>query len=153
MDILLTALALAALAGCFLAYTRCQRCADDAADDLRRCDELALKLRGELARITALEGGYEQLHSQHRKLAGKFYARDYYDRQHDLDNAPPGITAPQLLTPACENWAAAQLEGPKSKAAACECGYCLAQRAARAREKAAILAARQPLQKPVNGGE
>jgi hypothetical protein len=57
----------------------------------------------------------------------------------------------KLEQTACENWTAAQLEGPRSKAATCECAYCLRQRAARAAEKAAILAERNRAK--ANGSE
>jgi hypothetical protein len=38
----------------------------------------------------------------------------------------------------CENFALAQLEGPTSAAASCECDYCVSMREARSRVKAAL---------------
>jgi hypothetical protein len=68
---------------------------------------------------------------------------------------PPPVTeiAPSFDPHAqtCDNWLAAQLEGPRSKAAACMCAYCLSARAARAAEKAAILAERNRAK--ANGSE
>jgi hypothetical protein len=66
---------------------------------------------------------------------------------------PPPVTQiePELTSPVCDNWLAAQLEGPRSKSAACMCAYCLAARAARAAEKAAILAERNRAK--ANGSE
>ena len=51
----------------------------------------------------------------------------------------------------CDNWCLAQLEGPRSPAAECQCTYCLTQRASRAREKARILAERNRAK--ANGSE
>lgn len=65
---------------------------------------------------------------------------------------PPPVTEFEVdLTGTCENWLAAQLEGPRSKAAACECAYCLRARAERAAEKSRILAERNRAK--ANGSE
>ena len=160
MDILFTALALACLVGCFLAVTHAAQHAERAHSHVHRAEGLALTLRAERDRLTVLERDTEALRRELRKLSGKFYASQreaendleaqrYFDRTAIPASVLPG-NAP--TTAVCENYAAAQLEGPSSKAAKCECLYCMTRRNARAAEKAAILAARAAT-KPVNGGE
>lgn len=119
MDILLTAIALAALVGCFLCFTRSQRYADDAHAAYQRAEAVALKLRAERDRVTVLERDTEALRRELRKLGGKFYAsiRDQVVPVEELhDERDPG--------PVCENWLRAKLDGPTSIAASCECDYC-----------------------------
>lgn len=160
MNILFTAIQLLLVFASFGAMWMAGRWADvallarhNAADDIA-------KLKAERDRVTVLERDTEALRRELRKLSGKFYASQR-DAENDLDAQRyyerTGIPASVLpgnapTTAVCENYAAAQLEGPSSKAAKCECLYCMTRRNARAAEKAAILAARAAT-KPVNGGE
>lgn len=95
------------------------------------CAHAEARLLQQRGRIVGLEGALESLHAQHRKLAGRVYADEYWSGQRpeqpQLDVQPGEI---------CENFRAAQREGPTSPAASCECGYCVAARAARAQLRA-----------------
>jgi len=108
----------------------------------------ATKLRLARETVHEVELAVESLRKQLASLRGKFYA---------TKEAPPLVVQPGLPQPgdlpACDNWLAAQLEGPRSRAAACDCRYCLEQRHHRAQQKAAILAARAAPSRPVNGSE
>lgn len=93
---------------------------------------------GLLSRISQLEQGLENLIGQHRRLSGKFYQMQ--DRVSERDTEPEPsheYDAVQVVT--CENFLAAQIEGPMSKAARCDCAYCNWQRAERARTRATLL--------------
>lgn len=124
MDILLTAIALVALVGCFLAFTRSQRYADDAHAAYQRAEAVALKLRAERDRVTVLERDTEALRRELRKLGGKFYAsiRDQVVPVDELLDEPVRPISPPGVV--CENWLRAKLDGPMSPAASCECDYC-----------------------------
>lgn len=157
MNILFTALALAAFCGCLLALQRALKAADLAHGHYLKAEAQTLTLKAERDRVTVLERDTEALRRELRKLGGKFYAslRERTEEDHDLD-AQRFFERQNVLplpeTKPCDNWLAAQTEGPHSKAARCECLYCMTQRRIRATEKAAILAARAAT-KPVNGGE
>ena len=110
----------------------------------------SLSLARGLTRLSALDDLIDVLDQQHRKLAGRFYVslrRDRVPNLHEewqplpgnggdlgrgLDTRPPN-------GPVCENWSLAQLEGPKSAAARCECEYCESMRRARRAVKAALV--------------
>lgn len=154
MNILFTALALAAFCGCLLALQRALKAADLAHGHYLKAEAQTLTLKAERDRVTVLERDTEALRRELRKLGGKFYASlreaDFTYASPDHDARQQSLQLPD--TKPCDNWLAAQTEGPHSKAARCECLYCMTQRRIRATEKAAILAARAAT-KPVNGGE
>lgn len=143
MEILLTALSLAALCGCFLAFTRTQRVADEASMWARSAEKSALALKSERDRITVLERELDALRRELRKLSGKFHAsqREVPDdiqeaefRRKQIDFVP--YTAPLGV---CENWLLAQRDGPRSEAASCDCEYCVAQREQRAQLRKSLV--------------
>jgi len=108
---------------CYVAY-RASQYAD-------RADHEAKRLRNMIGRLTALEGSHESLYAQHRKLAGKFHAQKWAaEQQVELDDEPPAVSKP--LPNICDNWRIAQIEGPRSEAAKCECSFCTQARAQRA---------------------
>ncbi|HET9350979.1 MAG TPA: hypothetical protein VFO02_06550, partial [Burkholderiales bacterium] len=164
MNILFTALALAAFCGCLLALQRALKAADLAHGHYLKAEAQTLTLKAERDRVTVLERDTEALRRELRKLSGKFYAsrRDmpfcgHADRDGNgvcryCGDREPSRAEQLVATKPCDNWIAAQTEGPRSEAARCECLYCMTQRRIRATEKAAILAARAAT-KPVNGGE
>lgn len=135
MHILLTALAAIAFIGCLLAYTRSQREADKAARMHDLVHQRALKLQEALARITAAEREIDTLRRELRKLSGKFYAAER-ERESAAEFAAQveyveGEAVPLNTPTFCANYGQAQIEGPRSKAAACECEYCVEMRARR----------------------
>ena len=66
----------------------------------------------------------------------------------DLD---PVLETSAQAAAGCENWNLAKLEGPRSKAAQCQCELCVTARITRASEKQRILAERNRAR--ANGGE
>lgn len=104
--------------------------AQEARQSWRDAEALCVKLRAERDRVTVAERELDALRRELRKLSGKFYAmqRDL-DVIEELDEQRPATI--QELMPVCENWELAKQAGPGSKAAACDCLYCLAQRAQR----------------------
>lgn len=83
----------------------------------------AAKLNQMQGRVIALEGAIEQLSAQQRKLSGKFYQ----ERQKPIQIPETAIVEPAF----CANFAQAQIEGPTSTPARCECAYCTMRRAQR----------------------
>jgi hypothetical protein len=78
------------------------------------------------ARVMTMDALLESLQHQQRKLSGRFYA--------NLAKEFEVIVTPQTPAPkVCANWAEAQLEGPQSTFASCECDYCSVMRAERER--------------------
>lgn len=119
--------------------------AQEARQSWRDAEALSVKLRAERDRITVAERELDALRRELRKLSGKFYAsqreRDDWidaDESHRslVDQAIDAISA---QVPVCQNWLLAKQEGPSSDAAKCECLYCNAQRADRARTRAALV--------------
>lgn len=102
------------------------------------------RFRGSAARLTAAEGDLAALSLSHRKLSGKLYGYIGSARAEEAGNQtrPERSDAPVDPSGAsrdvCENWHAAQLEGPRSRAAKCECAYCEAMRAYRRSLKVAL---------------
>lgn len=133
MNILLTALSLVCLIGCFLAYTRAQKEADTAEAWRNNIETNALKLRTELPRLTAAEREIETLRRELRKLSGKFYASQREEIEIADTYASDPIATHNLVP--CDNYAIAQREGPNSKAAKCECDYCTRRRKEKAEFK------------------
>lgn len=120
----------------FVAWANAQRANDAQA----ACARAAGKLNAMAGRVIALEGALESLTAQHRKLSGKFHAKN------SETPAPPdvGLAPAELRTPAppfCANWHDGQRDGPMSEAASCECDYCSEMRFRRNQMKLDLLAA------------
>lgn len=125
------------LACAFVAYRESR--AAEAAES--RIEKRLAALAGITARVSAVEASFESLRLQHQKLHGKFHAtlRELEDEREAAFNrvAEPqreDWEQPQPPLPfeaVCENYAAAQREGPGSPAAECQCAYCLRRRAER----------------------
>lgn len=116
--------AFAAIAGVFARHA--QVCAASA----QRSAERLLGMRSELG---AVEAALQSLTAQHRKLAGRVYADEYWNGQR-AEQPQLDVHAPvsERDTGGCENYRIAQIEGPQSQAAKCECALCVEARAARA---------------------
>lgn len=87
------------------------------------------QLKGHEARLDSQE-------SQLNKLRGMVYAVKRELAEEEPEPAAPSTTAhpnPDAWLTPCENWKLAQLDGPGSRAAACECGYCTSMRAEKER--------------------
>jgi len=110
-----------------------------------RASEHEIQLRRQLGRVGALEEALASLSSQHAKLRGKFYSSL---APVDVEHVEVSI---RDTGPTCDNWLTAQLQGPRSEAAKCECNFCTGRRAARAAEKSRILAERNRAK--ANGSE
>lgn len=137
MEALALAWLFVCLSGCLLSVYACYRhvsAANDVAHDLRstRARVIAAEAYG-----TALEGQHEKLLGRLKTLEGRFYAT-----RGPIAEESQTVTPMKRVDaePACENWLQAQVDGPRSVAASCECDFCVRQREQRAREKAAILA-------------
>lgn len=131
MNILVTALSLVALVGCFLAYTRCEAQATDAHTYLMTVEKLLLGIRAERDRITTLEREIAALRRELRKLAGKFYADEREKGERDAEDQIADAHVQTISAPYCPNYELAQREGPFSDAAKCKCNYCGGRRAAK----------------------
>lgn len=126
---------------CIWAFVLVRSHADAAHGWYLKAEALALKLRGERDRVTVAEREIEALRRELRKLSGKFYAEqrkaeealDDDDSLDELAEYQGTVANLEDRFPVCENWQLAKQEGPRSKAAQCQCVYCLAQRAERAR--------------------
>jgi len=107
-------------------------------------------LRTQKSKLTAQEAQTEVLAHQLAKLRGQFFAfkKQADEREEDRDDreeeyglgveAAQFAASPTAWTP-CENFKLAQVEGPQSKAASCECLYCSRQRRARGALRAALI--------------
>lgn len=109
-----------------------------------QCLRQERKLLDERARVTVCERELDALRRELRKLAGKFYASqrehdddEFAQRQRGIDHPNSGDLEEQVEF--CENYGSAQLLGPASAAAQCQCGYCLTRRSERdAMRKASV---------------
>ena len=99
--------------------------ASRASDACTHSEGRLLTMRG---RVVGLEGALESLDSKHRKLAARIYADEHHGNRPSPHPVEREIAHVQG---ACENYARAQVEGPLSAAARCECAYCVAMRAQR----------------------
>lgn len=112
-----------------------------AMDAFQRAEHAAQRLRSMVARLTALEADHESLYTQHRKLAGKFHAAKWLQEQQaeEPDGYVREVTGqPPQIANICENYQRAQVEGPQSPAAKCECLFCVRSRDERAALRAAL---------------
>lgn len=100
-----------------------------------RAGRTADRLRSAMATISGLEASAESLTQQLQKLRGTFYAfkAAVEEPQFAADDPPPDPApgATRADSRGCDNFRIAQLEGPDSRAAQCDCGYCNAMRRAR----------------------
>jgi hypothetical protein len=112
---------------------------DKTIDQLRAAERHAGKFNAMAGRVVALEGAHESLLAQHRKLSGKFHAQAALNARHDEEAVEEVSERPTLSSPFCANYGQAQLEGPRSPAARCECGYCSEMRYRRDATKSALL--------------
>lgn len=99
----------------------------------------AQKLEGARGRLVSLESAVDSLDRSHRKLSGRFYAeRQERLAEVDAEDDKQGLDLTNnVMAMGCDNWRIAAIEGPKSEAASCECGYCVSMREARRQMKAA----------------
>lgn len=142
MHIMLTVCSGLILCACIYVLLRAQAEADTAATFARTGEHAATKLQGERARVTVCEREIDALRRELRKLSGKFHATqregpttcDHHDRDGNGRCLWCGHQRVDTAAP-CENWTTAQREGPSSKAATCECLFCMTQRADRARAR------------------
>lgn len=96
-------------------------------------------LRGE---ITGHSNALDNLTAQVQKLRGQFFAFKASVEDSAEDPAPdelPRNLASFTAAPFCENYGRAQLEGPLSAAAKCECGYCAEMRGRRDATRRALI--------------
>ena len=104
-----------------------------------QCLRQERKLLDERARVTVCERELDALRRELRKLAGKFYATQ---REYELAQEAGSdlmATDAEEQVEFCENYGSAQLLGPASAAAQCQCGYCLTRRQERdAMRKASV---------------
>lgn len=105
------------------------------------CERAARRMDAMRGRLIAVESSLDSLDRSHRKLSGKFYAE-----LHRADGeAEERIDAAVELDmrrgdgSICENFKVAQLEGPSSVAASCECDFCTRQRELRRALKAQLM--------------
>lgn len=125
-------------------YSRTQLESDAAHTHARNAEATALKLRAERDRVTVLEREVDALRRELRKLSGRFYAA-LREAESEAPPAPAETPTPDGFAPFCENYGSAQLLGPTSQAAKCECAYCTEMRARRQ------LARRELVPKTVRG--
>lgn len=116
--------------------------ADFAEKEAKRCDKRANELVEALARLHAVEGELKTLGSQHRRLSGRFYKHldqiALNDPGDDFARDTPARPAPSAA-PFCANYGQAQVEGPTSPAARCECAYCAEMRLRREQFRSEVL--------------
>lgn len=133
MEAITVVAALAVMLVCSFCVFACYRhvgVAQDVAHDLRSA---RAKVIAQEAMLGALEAKVDKLGARLRSAEGYYHATK-------VPLQPSTDVKRVEAVPACENWLQAQIDGPRSTAASCECDYCTEQREQRAREKAAILA-------------
>jgi hypothetical protein len=124
---------------------------------LQRCIFHADRIRAHRARLEDVDAELHKLAlkqestlKQLQTLRGRFYAvtatpdddeevSTMERRKHGSWNALKGGPLVPLAAPFCANFGQAQLEGPTSTAASCECGYCAEMRDRRAAARKADL--------------
>jgi len=137
MDWLITVIELVILTGCVLALTRTEKLYDGCRELRDEIERICGKVAEERSRLTGLERDVDALRRELRKLSGKFYAaqRAEEDDAGSWD-APLAHAIPASI---CDNWSVAQIAGPNSDAASCECSYCVGRRAERRALRAALV--------------
>lgn len=101
------------------------------------CDKSARRMEAMRGRLISLEAAVDSIDRAHRKLSGRFYA----ERQSREEERPTiaDVDGKEVWAdddPHCENYRLAQIEGPLSAAASCECDYCVRHREERRALKA-----------------
>jgi len=146
---LLTVIAgLAALLSTWL-FFRASALVREAYGAIHAHERAANKLNAMAGRVVSLEGAVESLAAQHRKLSGKFYAlASEYREEHEADDEQERLgygdgnvdqRSFALTASICDNWSVAQITGPNSDAASCECSYCVGRRAERRALRSALV--------------
>jgi hypothetical protein len=135
MNILLTVCLLLIPSAVALAVWRCIVYMDLARAHAQEAEAYCLAVRDQRDRVTVLERELDAIRRELRKVAGKFYAITSPPPIPDDHDEPRAARA----EPFCPNFGAAQLEGPTSPAASCECGYCSEMRDRRAAARKADL--------------
>jgi len=135
MEYLFTGLYTALLIASAVCAWRTRRHAD-------RAESAARKLEHARGRLVSLESAFDSLERAHKKLSGRFYARraetvDVEHIQHQEEQAARALNDSGAFG-ICNNWRIAQVEGPFSEAAACECDFCVQTRQARAQIRAEV---------------
>jgi len=105
-----------------------------------RCDFQARRLSAAMGRLTGLEGTADSLTTQVQKLRGQFHAYKAANAppyECVVDRAPERSEINQDFF--CENYAQAQVSGPSSEFASCQCTYCMAMRARREASRQALV--------------
>jgi len=142
MHITLTICSGVILAACIWVMQITTRAMETAIRSMQQAQNSSMSLRGERHRVTVLERELDALRRELRKVAGKFYAsqRELIDANQDDDRDLRDVSAVReggsgpesaYRSPVCENYAAAQRDGPGSDAAKCDCNYCKGRRAAK----------------------
>jgi hypothetical protein len=91
---------------------------------VKECDAIERALRQAIGRIAALEHEQAVIASHVHKLRQKIYSTKSEEKAIEIANATATLAT-------CENYSAAQREGPQSQAAKCDCAFCEAKRAER----------------------
>lgn len=110
-----------------------------ARSEARAVSRTAKRLDTMRGRFIALEAAFDSLEASHRKLTGQFHAAkreliaadEEREFQEEARGPLPDVTV-------CDNYKLAQLQGPMSEAASCECDYCLRKRSERAAIRAEL---------------
>lgn len=132
----------------YFALLLCGLCVWAAFRHAERAHDSAQELRNSRGRIIAAEGSLESLNLQLQRLRGQFHAfkTAIEDGPAQLFEPRETYAADPIAThnlvpkaPFCENYGRAQVEGPRSPAASCECGYCVEMRERRRLTKEALL--------------
>lgn len=109
--------------------------ARESADRAAHSEHRLAIMRGQ---VGGLEAALMGLDAKFQKLAGRVYADEYWrGKKAEQPELQPSAFA-GIDSTECGNWAIAQREGPTSEAAKCECSYCEAKRADRARRRASL---------------
>lgn len=133
LTLLFTALSLCAAAAAILF-------AHLARESARKAEHSEHRLAIMRGQVAGLEASLMGLDAKHHKLAGRVYADEFWrGKREEQPELNPRLDPPDGVV-ACDNWAAAQREGPSSPAAGCECAYCNGRRAERAARRAKLRA-------------
>lgn len=118
----------------------CSVCAYVARESAQRAAHSEHRLSIMRGQVAGLEAALMGLDAKHQKLAGRVYADEFWrgKRLNQPDLALDGVDAAADAALTCENWKRAQLEGPMSPAAKCECAYCENRREVRAQRRASM---------------
>ena len=115
-----------------------------AQSDRLACERAVRRVEAMRGRLITLEASVDSLDRSHRKLSGKFHAemhRSSGEMEERIDAAQQLDVNRQELAGviACDNFKIAQIDGPTSPAASCECDYCTRQRELRRAIKAQLM--------------